>query len=174
MKKLALVAVALCLFIPSTAWAGTLFVGASVGQTTLDFSSEGYRIDADDTGYKGFVGYRVFKFFGAELEYTDLGTFEDSIDNTPVEASGNLVALYGMGFLPITPAFDIFGKLGGARWDTEITGALTSDRSGNDLVYGVGLQFSIIKLVAIRAEWEKFKLDDQDANFVSLGAQIQF
>ena len=170
MKKLVLVATALYLFLPSTAWAGTLFVGASVGQTTLDFSSEGYRIDADDTGYKGFVGYRVFKFFGAELQYTDLGTFEDG----SLEASGKLAAVYGMGFLPVTPAFDIFGKLGGARWDTEITGALNSDRSGSDLVYGAGLQFSIIKLVAIRAEWEKFKLDDQDVNFVSLGAQIQF
>jgi hypothetical protein len=151
-----------------------------VGQTTLDVSGETFRIDASDTGYKGFVGYRVFKFFGAELAYTDLGTFEDTVGGDSFKASGELVALYGMGLLPITPMFDIFGKLGGARWETtseSIIGGIGSekmDRSGNDVVYGVGLQFSIIKLIAIRAEWEKFKLDDQDLNYVSLGVQIQF
>ncbi len=163
--------------------AGEFYGGWSVGQTTFsdvcDRASAAPGLDCDDTdmGWKLFGGYQATPHLGLELDYVDLGTAE-------LEMVGlNLASLELKGFglstlvsAPLSKAFSVFAKVGVWTWDIDVETIFgTFGDDGSDLRFGVGGQFRFQNAVGLRAEWERFEVENEDAaDLWSIGLTVAF
>lgn len=171
-----------------------IYVGASFGKASVeqrkdfvdDIDTTRVEFDSDDMGYKVLIGIRPLDWLGVEGAYTNFGNQEDTLrrtlssTSTTVEEDGEFQG-YGLsgflvGYVPIGPV-DLFGKAGLVSWDTKTKVKDEADwlrRDGNDLAYGVGVQFRLLSL-GVRAEYEVFDLDGiEDANLLSIGVTYTF
>jgi len=198
MKKLILTSSSLLLLsLSSFAWAGAesgFYLGGSLGSANLDGS---FRDDYDnkfedgvtdvnfkddDAGYKIFAGYNfgVVPLIDLALEgsYIDFGEGASAIQdgNATVGVKGwDAFGLAGVKLGPI----GVFAKAGAIAWDSESAIRHTDkhndnhDGSGTDPAYGAGVRFQLGSL-AIRAEYERFDIDDSEIEYVSVGAAWTF
>lgn len=183
------------------------FGGLSLGQTnatiddariTNDLLSRGLRAgpihnDDRDQGYKLFGGYQYNRYFSVEAGYFDLGRFGYSTTTTPAGTlSGNIrlkgLNLDAVGTLPITDKFSAFGRLGLAYAQADDsfvgTGAVNvrnPNPSGRDtnLKVGLGVQYALTDALSVRAEIERYRIDDAvgnrgDIDLASVGLVYRF
>jgi OOP family OmpA-OmpF porin len=165
------------------------FVGGSLGQSDIDSDITAGLItsgsvDGKDTAWKLFGGYMFNRHFGIEGAYVDLGEvsysgtfFGAPVTGGKVEVNGfNIAAL---GSYPLTDEFSIFGKIGLFLWDVKASdttgGAPFSDKAdGTDISFGLGVGYNFSRNLGVRAEWERFELDDTDADLLSIGIVWRF
>lgn len=149
------------------------YLGVSIGST--DYGNNiSYFEDGDSLALTG--GVRVSPNLAFEASYIDLG---DASDNIPpswtVEASGlNFAAV---GIAPVSPQFDIFGKVGLFSWDASLSeagfGEFASD-SGTDFSLGFGATFNFSQQFGAVVEYQMFDLDGEDVDNLSFGARVNF
>ncbi len=144
-------------------------------------------------GYKLFAGYDFNRFFALEGGYFDPGRFGYLAGTTPAgQLRGNMrlngVNLDALGFLPFTPKFSAFGRFGvnyakvrDSFVGTGAVNALTPDRNQRDANYnfGFGLQYGFTSFFAMRAEAERFRINDPvgpngDVDLYSIGLLYKF
>ena len=137
-------------------------------------------IEDDDRhfGFKLFAGYEFNRYFALEGGYFDLGRFGFTVDTLPAGTlSGNArfqgLNVDAVGFLPFTEKFAAFARVG-------LNYAYTKDSfagSGTVTVpdpdpsthaanykFGVGLQYEFTQSVGIRAEAERYRVNDAVGN----------
>jgi OmpA-OmpF porin, OOP family len=183
------------------------YVGANVGQSRAKIDDE--RItgsllgagltttsiidDNRDTGYKLYGGYQFNKNFAVEGGYFDLGKFGYTATTVPAGTLTGNIKLKGLnldlvGILPITEKFSAFGRAGvnyaEARDSFVGTGAVqvtNPNPSKRDTNYkvGLGLQYAFTDSLAMRAEVERYRINDAvgnkgDINMVSVGLVYRF
>jgi OOP family OmpA-OmpF porin len=165
------------------------FLGAGIGQGNIDrditagLITSG-SVDGKATAFKLFSGYRFTPHFGIEGAYVDLGkaTYSgqflgDPVTGGKVEVTGfNMAALASY---PATPEISVFGKLGLFIWewrasDTTAGAPFSTADRGTDVSFGAGVGYSLSRNLGVRAEWERFKLDDVDADLLSIGLVWRF
>jgi outer membrane protein with beta-barrel domain len=162
-----------------TAHAG-LFVGASVGDSSVSEKDTGINFSGSDTGSKVYAGFTFFKFFGLEASYLDLGSPKDEISSgTDAKLDTTGWDAYAVGILPIGKHFELFAKAGIIVWDATASyeGAINgeSKEDGNDPAYGAGLAIVFVKHFAVRAEYQRFDISDLDkVEMTSIGAEFRF
>lgn len=156
------------------------FLVAGIGGTTLAHAGQGYvgfgfgngassdwcnidngACDDSDTGFKFFGGARLSESVAAEAIYTSFGTVSD-FGYPGVDLSSLTFSAVGM--LPLSPQFNLLGKLGIAFWEADAGGSISND--GSDLAFGIGAQIKVDKKLAIRGEWEQ--IQGTDVNFGEL------
>jgi OmpA-OmpF porin, OOP family len=182
-----LIAAALCSV--ATAASAQSFIGASLGQSDIgsgiakDLITSG-AFDGVDAGFKIYSGYMFGPHFGFEGAYVDLGDarYSGSFAGVPVtggkvEASGYTIS--ALLSYPVGAELSVFGKLGLFAWewtatDTTAGRPFETLERGNDLTFGVGAAYHFGRHLAVRAEWERFKLDDTDAELLSVGLLWRF
>lgn len=166
-----------------------LYVGGSLGtsrqgDTCNDPFFEG-SCDNKDTTWKAFGGVRLNPMIGGEVAYHDLGGSRlsgtssggntASLDN---KATGMSVA--GVGYLPIMPNAEAFGKAGALIWERETTqnSVGLSEHSvdnGTSPLVGGGVQYRLNSNVHVRGEWEHMfnigadSVYETDADVYSVG-----
>jgi OOP family OmpA-OmpF porin len=155
--------------------ASGLYLGAGLGQSTVKDNTSGGNLDASDTAYKAFVGYRFNMIpiidLAVEGGYTDFGKPSQTFSGQNVEFKLHGYDAAGLLIFPLGP-FDLYGKVGMLSWNA--SGSGTSSTSGTDPFYGVGAGFNIWK-IGIRAEYERYKIKDVDqVQMYSLSALFQF
>lgn len=178
---------ALCglLTIPALAWAQpTPFIGASYGYVKahdLEINDVAVGDDLEDfdddrTTYKGFVGFELTDWLALEAAYVELGDFEDSgfeVDNEGYTAA----AIVG---IPFNEHVTLFAKGGQLWWESDATGPAGFDerREGETPFWGAGLEIGFFQPLAIRIEYERFDLDDDNVDgaidYASAGVQFGF
>jgi OmpA-OmpF porin, OOP family len=159
------------------------------GFTTTSFSD-------DDTDFAGkiFGGYKFNKYFALEGGYFNLGKFGYTATTTPAGSLIGNIQIEGLNFdavgiLPITEKFAAFGRVGVNYADVKdqfsSTGAAPTptnpspDEREFNYKAGLGLQYNFTKTVAMRAEWERYRINDAvgndgDINMYSLGVVVMF
>lgn len=165
------------------------YVGGSLGQSSFD--KEIVRelitlgtVDTSDTGFKVFGGYQFNRNVGLEVAYVDLGKASYSGFAGPAPVTGGKVEVTGVnlsaiGAWPVAPNLDVFGKIGFLSWEdkaSDVTGGVPfSDKiEGTDLSFGFGAAWHLTRNVRLRVEWERFRVDDTDADLFSVGAVYKF
>ena len=177
------------------------YVGAGVGYSTIrsddpSYGLPGYYND-HQTAWKVMAGVRPIPFVGAEFEYIDFGQpnglnrYYNSayygLDSHP-----RAPALFAVGYLPLpVPFFDIYGKAGVARLETDVTTTVTpncnpgstcpqdlaysyrQDETANKFAYGVGVQ-SKYWGVSFRAEYERISSTYGDPDALTVSATWTF
>ena len=147
-----------------------MYVGGSIGTVEQDDTCNDPffkgSCDNQDTTWKAFGGMRVNPMFGGELAYHDLGqstlsgtTGAGSTASLNNKATG--IAASGVGYVPLMPNAEAFGKAGALFWERESnqTNASVSSNSkddGTSPLIGAGVQYRLKSNVYVRGEWERF------------------
>jgi OOP family OmpA-OmpF porin len=128
----------------------SVYVGADVGQAKY---KDGCRFtpgcDDNDTSWGLFAGYQFNPYVAAEVAYHDLG----SISAPGASIDGQALELVGVGSVPVTSAFSVYGKLGGYRGEAK---GLGISETNNDWTYGLGVQYDVTPNIGVRGEWQRY------------------
>lgn len=149
--------------------------------------------DDRDSGYKIFGGYQMNRHFAIEAGYFDLGRFGFNATTQPLGSLTGEIKLRGanldlVGIVPLTEKFSAFGRIGVARAEARdtFTGSglvrvLNPNPSKTDTngKYGLGLQYAFTESFGLRAEVERYRIDDAvgnkgDIDLASLGLVYRF
>ncbi len=157
--------------------------GGTANTTAVNKRSEGWKV---------FTGYQLTPNFGIEGGYVNLNdATATTLVTAPAPAVGRIntkVAadtwfLGGTGTLPVTDNIDVFGKVGAHFWSvhpsigstSSIVPSLNTSDDGIDLYYGVGVSYTLIEGLDLRAEWERYAIDsDYDVDLVTAGFAVRF
>lgn len=155
--------------------ASGLYLGAGLGQSSVKDNTSAGTLDATDTAYKAFVGYRfnIIPIIDLAVEggYTDFGKPSQTFAGQNVEFKLHGPNAAGLLIFPLGP-FDLYGKVGMLHWTADVSGG--SSTNGTDPYYGLGVGFYLWK-IGIRAEAEQYKIKDVDrVQMYSINALFQF
>ncbi|MEX1993928.1 MAG: OmpA family protein [Steroidobacteraceae bacterium] len=149
--------------------------------------------DDSDAGFKLFAGYQFNRTFALEGGYFDLGNFGFVANTTPTGTlNGDTTKIQGLNLdlvasLHFTDRLSAFGRGGVIYAETassySATGAITAPASGEKEAegykFGLGLQFDFTERFGLRAEAERYRIDDAvgndgDIDLFSLGFIYRF
>lgn len=163
------------------------YTGLSVGRAQADmdrgslvtglgsagFSTAGIDMDDDDSGWKLLGGYSFNSRLALEGSYVDLGQFDFNASILPTavqtgDASLRALAVDLVGTLPVTDNLSVFGRVGvnnmriKQRFGTSMPagGFINGSDRGTDGKFGAGLQYQINEAFSLRAELERYRIDD--------------
>lgn len=155
------------------------YIGGGYGMVDVNDSE----FEDDDVSKKLYVGGKLGPYFGIEGGLHDFG--EASNQFASWELDGKTLAV--VGFLPFNESFSLFAKAGNLWWDADVSLlGLKGDFDGSEMFGGVGVQLNFTENFAIRAEYERYKVEleadeigmdvdsDSKVNIASLGAQFNF
>lgn len=141
----------------SQATAQNFYAGLSAGSTNF----EGSQFGDSDTAWSAQLGVDLGRYFGIELAYTDYQEFDSRLSGqtSPDPVSISLSALLKY---PLTNRFNLVGKIGWARLDTDIdssnpffNGSLNED----NLLIGLGLEYILSSQWRTRLSYEGTKMN---------------
>jgi len=132
------------------------YVGGEVGKFDIG--------DDDDTAFKITGGYQINRTFAAEVSY---GSF---FDKGGVELTG--FELVGVASFPLGNKFSVYGKLGFLMWEADA--GVGGSEDGTDLTFGLGVQYDVTNKLGLRAGWQRYDIDDTDADLFSIGLIYRF
>jgi hypothetical protein len=170
-----------CLLLSSSAaWAADplgFYVGAGVGDSTLQSSAAPFipnSVEQHPTGWKLFAGMRPISMFGGELEYVDFGSKSGSSGTSSQQASGNAVAAFAVGYLPLPlPILDVYAKVGLGNVRRNLSYSANGlqpvglNQTSTDFAYGAGVQVKF-GAPALRLEYQGFTTSGGDQSLFSL------
>jgi OOP family OmpA-OmpF porin len=142
----------------ATTTATHYYLGGSLGTSAWRGQVNG--IDGSDGGssYKVYGGYQFTPNYALELSSVRLGYQRDSAGN---QAFARGYSVDGVGLLPLSNGFSLLGRVGLADMKT-ITS--TGSDHGLALKVGAGVQYQLNKSTALRAEWERYRLNAFDTH----------
>ena len=182
MSRRALVTIAL-FFTPFLCEGADLstYLGVAIGTGVEIGAVDEVPTESSDPSFKLFGGVGVGENFAAEIAYHDFGTTTccgPSYADFGFERNGDAFSASAVALWPIK-RFRLFAKAGALWWDVgghdlTIAGRRPYSNNGVDLVAGAGGDLSVVSGLRIRLEWEHLKIDDGDANTISIGVLWQF
>lgn len=148
-----------------------IVLGLKVGQSDVKIDS--FKDDAQSP--QAYGGFRFMKFVGLELEYSQLGKFEDNSGPTNDTLEIDRFDLFVVGVLPIS-RFELYGKLGYGYWDAKVwRGTLRLGDDGSDAAVGAGFAVKFAGILALRVEYEVFEVEGiDDLTMASIGLDFRF
>lgn len=157
--------------------------------------------DDSSLGGKLFMGYNFNKYLALEGFYTNFGEFKvnvsatDGVDtlNTVDSWKASGFGIAGLGMLPISNSFSLFGKFGLVYWNMQYQATLNdpipppysesvSDSAhGLSPLFGIGAKFDFSEWFGIRAEYERYldigkkdKTGQFDIDLISVSGVVRF
>jgi hypothetical protein len=165
-KKIA--AVAALVLSSSAAFAAQpqpFYVGGDISSTKFD--------DADrETGFGVFAGYKFNETVAVEAGYHRAADLDVMVGSETVGVKMNQASLSVIGTLPLSNGFNVYGRLGYNRLEAKASyqGQSASD-STNEVLYGIGMGYSITPTIMARAELQK---PSSDSTKMNVGVAFQF
>lgn len=169
---------------------------ASVDQPTVPagFAVTSFDKDENDAGFKAYGGYRFTRNLALEGGYARLGKFGFNGTTAPAATFANSFKVDGwfvdaVAMIPLQQGFTVLGRVGAyfneLKTSPSATGPLTAGPGIKDrdtsLKLGLGAQYDLTPMLAVRAEWEHFrKIGDaattgqSNINLLSLGMLVKF
>lgn len=169
---LAAAAVASLLLAPAAQADSGFYIGASVGDTSVDVDD----FDESDTSWKAYGGYIIdvpVVDFAVELAYLDFGSPSGEILQIPAGLDATGIGAFGLVGIDFG-IFGFFAKAGFVNWDADLNlGGLRDSDDGTDPGYGVGARLTFGS-IEVRAEYELFEFEDADVDMATLGLVWRF
>jgi len=145
----------------------------SLGYTHLDLEG------ADLGAVTGRLGAKIDRNFGVEGEVS-VGVRDDDLDfaGVPIKVEHEYdAAAYAVGFLPINPQFELFGRVGYGTTELKASAAgLSASEDGESVNYGAGANYLLDGQNGIRADWTRrdFTNDGGEVDTYSLNYVRRF
>jgi OmpA-OmpF porin, OOP family len=178
LKRVVFASVAIMLFAVAGTAAAQGYIGAGAGITKAesDVCAGLSNCDDEDTGMKIFGGFKFNPNVGLEASWVDLGEVSASVPGGTATGEVDGFGLAVVGMIPLNEKFGLFGKVGAYMWDSTVSapgfGSVSDD--GTDIMFGGGVNWNLTTRFGLRAEWERFDIDGDNIDFISIGAQFNF
>jgi len=181
-QKLAVSAALLTLVLPSLdAFADDkFFLGASIGNATLNEDFDGFGVDTNSTSYRLVAGWRFNDYFAIEGGFHDFGDFEQDIDIggsvSSVKLSANGFTIGANGYVPISEKFSLLGRAGWFFWNgsAEVNNVTEASPEDTNLFLGAGASYAVGDHFRLTADWTRYELESANSNVISIGFQFGF
>jgi OOP family OmpA-OmpF porin len=148
-----------------------LYVGASLATPHFGDNIDGLSIGNSGVSGKLFGGYQLSRNFALEAGVADLGRISD--DGGSIKAHGEY--LDAVGLLPLNESWSLLGSVGVAHVNIDTS---NGDDNGAALKLGLGAEYALNKSVALRGEYEAYRVDafNSHSNIgqYSLGVRVSF
>ncbi|MEK6211334.1 MAG: outer membrane beta-barrel protein [Pseudomonadota bacterium] len=181
LKRIVFACVAVMLFGVAGTAAAQGYIGVGAGLTTFDLCDDlnalgATSCDDKDIGWKLFGGYKFTPNFAVEGAWIDLGEVSALAGGATITGEVDGFQVAAVGIFPINPQFGIFGKVGAYMWDATVSapGFVSESADGTDIMFGAGVMWNVSQQLGIRAEWERFDIDGDGLDFLSVGVQFNF
>ena len=134
------------------------YIGASFGASVFDDDGAiGGFFDDEDTSKQVYGGYKFFKNFAVEGRYSDLGSFSDGFDSLDITA----LSIHAVGIIPFgTSGWEIFGQLGFAQVNQEVSGFGDEDDTAGSA--GIGVRWHINESFTVGAQIDAYAWENDD------------
>ena len=161
-------------------------LGSGLGVTTLQDHDK-------DLGFKVFGGYEFNRWFSLEGGYFNLGKMGYDATTLPAGTLNGQIKVQGVNLdavlkVPLTEKFSVFGRAGVIYADAKDTfsgtGAVivvnpSPSEKATNYKYGGGLQYDFTKSFGMRAEYERYRINDAvsnkgDLDLASIGLLFRF
>lgn len=154
------------------------YVGGGAGRVTLEDTILGIHIEAKDTGYKAFAGYRFHEYGSLEASYLT-GTPHDTISGVLIESDASAFQASGLWQVPINNQFEAFVRFSVVWWEAENSWSngfsrFAYENDGTDIGFGIGAAVHITPKLGLRVEYEGAELDGTDLRALSLAGLVRF
>ena len=161
----------------------SVYVFGAFGNTDSDVALGGLnRVDDGSSSYALGAGYAFTRNISLEAAYHDFGSHNGQTDCPPgfaclvipllAEADMTGISLSLIGSFPLTDKLDVYGKFGFVSWDIDFKDISSAfDNSGEDLLFGLGLSWSIDDHWKVFTEYGKVELDFDTS---SIGVRYHF
>ena len=164
-------ATALAATAPAWAQSTPFYGGLNLSAPRWDDAVNGVSGGNGGTGFKVYGGWQATPNFALEAGAMGLGRLKGSTGD--VKANG--VFVDAVGLLPIAPQWNLLGRAG-------VINAKTSSPTGSDRGFGVklgaGAEYQFSKTLAVRGEWERYRLNafgsHPNTDQLSLGLKMGF
>jgi OmpA-OmpF porin, OOP family len=172
LARASLVAVtALAATAPALAQDSPFYGGLNLSAPRWDDAVNGVSGSNSGTGFKVYGGWQASPNFALEAGAMGLGTLKGSTGD--VRARGAFVD--AVGTLPIAPQWNLLGRAG-------VINAKTTSPTGSDRGFGVklgaGAEYQFSKTLAVRGEWERYRLNafgsHPNTDQLSIGLKMGF
>lgn len=146
-----------CIMCAKTTAAGT-YIGFSFGHTSHDLNN----YDAPQSG-ELYIGTNIYKYLDIEVSRIDLGHANNKLNDTTFIAALSNTAAAKINY-NISGSFKLHVKTGLHFWDYSInnSGFTSSNESGTNLFYGVGISVKISKASELGYKYTAYDFDDND------------
>ena len=156
MKTLFGLAAAVALSLPAAALAQSPIYGS------LGYAND-HVADADAGAVQARLGARLSPYFGAEAELSrGVKSGDGQVAGVPVEVEvAHQAAVYGVGFLPLSPRADLFVRVGygETKLDVSAAGRSATDRN-TSWNYGLGGQYFLDDRNGVRVDYTQHDFMD--------------
>ena len=180
-RHLAALAVSLALFSASfNAFASGFYLGASIGNATLNEDFDGLDVDDNSTALRIIAGWSLNDYFSVEAGYHDFGDFEQAFDDaggqSTVKLSANGFIFGATGRVPVSERFALTGRAGMFFWNgsAEINNVSQATPEDSNLYFGAGVSFEASKKLQLTVDWTRYELESAASGVFSVGLQYQF
>ena len=159
-------------------------------------ASSSTRSDDQASAWKAAFGYQFNRHFALEVSYLDLGDYTINTVTTGPAANiagridGKAWSLDAIGILPLSPQFDVFGKIGVHRWDIDANyaaiiggavGSTSASADGTDWKFGLGARWNLTRNFGLQLEWDRYNdvgssstTGKSDVDYVGLGLRFKW
>lgn len=175
-KKLLAALLGAVLVVPVTAQAEGSYFKVGVGESEYDFDS----FKDNKTAVSLAYGFAVDKNFGVELGYLNFGKLRAATDDSWATLENQSAYLAGVGSVPLTDAFSIYGKLGVSlnhtkgAYSNPVESGSGSETKTRPLV-GFGLSYNFTKDIAGTLEYHYVgKIEGTDVKMSMATAGIKY
>jgi len=165
-----------CLAAPGAAFAADngFYLGLASSDVSSNYGAASFSSSGadDDRGLKAIVGFRPLDGFAIEANYVDMGETRAVYPSTTLSIDSDALSVSAVGLIAL-PLVDLYGRLGMAHWESKTEFLGTRKESGTDPTYGAGAQFRVGSF-ALRFEYERFEIEDDSSDLVSVGFTYTF
>jgi hypothetical protein len=165
---------------PVNVYAGDFYLGAGVGNATLDEDFDGLNVDDNSPAYRIVAGWRFNVYFSVEGGYHDFGDFEQTINDVGGPITAKLSAdgfMFGAtGRVPVSERFALTGRAGMFFWNgsAEINNVSQATPEDSNLYLGAGVSFEASKKLQLTVDWTRYELESAASGVFSVGLQYHF
>ena len=126
--------------------------------------------------WKAYVGYAFGRYFALQGGYQSLGTdsVSTALGSETIRNRGyDVNALLSF---PFTPRFSLFIEGGASRFRTRtVTPTQTTiQHDGTHPDYGAGVQYYFVRHVALRGQWQEFRIPNNNTDLYSGSLLFRF
>lgn len=176
-------------FPATTAAGGPLYVTGAIlnASTSIDVQTDFQRlIDDDDEGKSFGIGFHISEHLAIEGTYYDLGIAQQPSTCSdpeilcvalvaPAMVDSTAITVSVLPHWPLTKYLSIYGRLGIATWESDVTEAFAVTTSRNisdqEFIFGAGIRLEVLGPLGAFAEVSRIA---DTFETVSLGATLGF
>ena len=152
-----------------------VYFDAAYGRAQVDDDSLGIAVADDTDAWRLGAGFDFGNHIAVEVGYLNLGDLEEVADIGNLAGETDGFTLSGRFEMPLAEYLTASARVGAFVWESELSTPSATFRSdGEDLYYGVSLDFDISRNLTFSGEWDRFEFDDGEADVIFAGLRYRF